>query len=166
MEFYGNDEGNDKSYDSYTTECELDFDYDELMDNFDGVELSDEDVEERNPINESYVTDGGFTSISLKQSEPVSVFRTFFTEEILNLITDQTNIYEKGKKQSSNQRKTSKWKDVSKKEIESFLGLVILMGLPNIKLYWSKDMMFHNTFISSIMSRDRFLEIFYTFTFG
>ena len=168
MEFYGNDEGNDESYDSYasddTSESDFDFDYDELVDNFDEFELSDEDVEELNPMNESYVTHGGFTSISLKQPEPVSVFRTFFTEEILKRITDQTNIYGKRKKQSSNQRKTSKWKDVSKKEIESFLGLVILIGindLPNIKLYWSKDMVVHNTFISLIMSRDCFLEIFY-----
>ena len=172
MEFYGNDEGNDKSYDLYasddTNESDFDFDYDELVDNFDEFELSDEDievyVEKLNPMNESYITDGGFTSISLKEPEPVSVFRTLFTEEILNLITDQTNIYGEGKKQSSNQRKISKWKDVSKKKIESFLGLVILMGindLSNIKLYWSKDMVFHNTFISLIMSRDRFLEIFY-----
>ena len=172
MEIYGNDEGNDESYDSYasddTSESDFDFNYDELVDNFDEFELSDEDievyVEELNPMNRSYVTDGGFTSISLKEPEPVLVFRTFFAEEILNLITDQTNIYEKGKKQSSNQRKTSKWKDVSKKEIESFLGLVILMGindLPTIRLYWSKDMVFHNTFISSIMARDRFFEIFY-----
>ena len=113
MEFYGNDEGNDESYDSYasddTSESDFDFDYDELVDNSDEFELSDEDievyVEELNPMNESYVTDGGFTSISLKEPEPVSVFRTFFTEEILNLTTDQTNIYGKGKKQSSNQRK-------------------------------------------------------------
>ena len=151
-----------------TSESDFDFDYDELVDNFDKFELSDEDievyVEELNPMNESYVTDGGLTSISLKELEPVSVFKTLFTEEILNLIIDQTNIYGKGKKQSSNQRKTRKWKDVSKKEMESFLGLVILMGindLPNIKLYWSKNMVFHNAFISSIMSRDRFLEIFY-----
>ena len=163
MEFYGNDEGNDESCDSYasddTSESDFDFDYDELVDNFDEFELSDEDievyVEELNPMNESYITDGGFTLISLKEPEPVSVFRTFFTEEILKLITDQTNIYGKGKKQSSNQRKTSKWKDVNKEEIESFLGLVILMGIndmPNRELYWSKDMVFHNTFISSIMS--------------
>ena len=86
MEFYGNDEGNDESYDSYasenTSESDFDFDYDELVDNFDEFELSDEDievyVEELNPMNESYVTDGGFTSISLKEPEPVSVFRTFF----------------------------------------------------------------------------------------
>ncbi len=88
----------------------------------------------------------------------------FFTEEILTLITDQTNIYGRGRKSSDNRRKSSNWKDVSKKEIESFLGLIILMGindLPNMKLYWSKDMVFHNAFISSIISRDRFLQIFY-----
>ena len=69
----------------------------------------------------------------------------------------------KGKKRSNNQKK-SNWKDVSKKEIESFLGLVILMGinnLPDMKLYWSSDMVFQNTFISSIMSRNRFLQFFY-----
>ena len=92
MEFYENDEGNDESYDSYasddTSERDFDFDYDELVDNFNEFELSDENVEELNPINENYVTDGGFTSISLKKSEPVSVFRIFFTEEILNVITD------------------------------------------------------------------------------
>ena len=116
MEFYGNDEGNDESYDSYasddTSESDFHFDYDELVDNFDEFELSDKDIEvhieELNRMNESYVTDDGFTSISLKEPEPVPVFRTYFTKEILNLITDQTNIYGKGKKQSSNQRKTSK----------------------------------------------------------
>ena len=34
-------------------------------------------------------------------------------------------------------------------------------NLPNMKLYWSSDMVFQNTFISSIMSRNRFLQIFY-----
>lgn len=33
--------------------------------------------------------------------------------------------------------------------------------LPNIELYWIKDVVFHNTFISSIMTRDRFIQIFY-----
>ena len=71
------------------------------------------------------------------------------------MTVNQTNIYEKEKKQSSSQRKSSKWKDVSKTEVESFLGLIALMGsndLPNIKLYWSKDVVFHNRFISLIIS--------------
>ena len=172
MEFYENNEIDDESYDSDasddTSESDFDFDYDELVDNLDELELSDEDLnvdtEEMNLMSESYVTDGGFTSISLKEPTPIAIFRTFFTEEILNLITDQTNTYGKRKKRSNNQKKTSNWKDVSKKEIESFLGLITLMGinnLPNMKLYWNKDMIFHNTFISSITSRDRFLQIFY-----
>ena len=49
IEFYGNDEGNDESYDSYasddTSESDFDFDYDELVDNFDEFELFDEDTE-------------------------------------------------------------------------------------------------------------------------
>jgi hypothetical protein len=172
MEFDGNNEVDDESYDSYasddTSESDFDFDYHELADNLDELELSDEDLdvyaEEVNSMNENNIADGGFTSIFLKEQTPVSVFRTFFTEEILNLIIHQTNIYGKGKKRNNNQKKTSNWKDVSKKEIESFLGLIILMGinnLPHMKLYWSKDMVFHNTFISSIMSRDRFLQISY-----
>ena len=172
MEFDENnefdDESNDSSASDDTSESDLGFDSDELLDNLDELELSDEEsdlhTEELDSINESYMADGGVTSISLKERTPVSVFRTFFTEEILNLITDQTNIYGKGKERNNTQKKTSNWKDVSKKEIESFLGLIILMGinnLPNMKLYWSKDMVFHNAFISSIMSRNRFLQIFY-----
>jgi hypothetical protein len=174
MEFYGNTEVDDESCDSYasndTSESGFDFDYDELVDNLDELELFDEGLdvyaEKLNSMNESYVTDGGFISISLKERTPVLVLRTFFTEEIFNLITDETNIYVKGKKRSNNQRKTRNWKDVSKNDIESFLGLIILMGinnLSNIKLDWSKDMVFHNTFISLITSRDRFLQIFYNF---
>ncbi|CAF1543204.1 unnamed protein product [Adineta ricciae] len=114
MEFDGNNELDDESHDSYasddTSESDLDFDYDELVDNLDEVELSDEDLdvnaEDPNSMNESYITHCGFTSISLKQLTPVSVFRKFFDEEILKLITDQTNIYGKGKKQSKNQKKT------------------------------------------------------------
>ena len=80
-------------------------------------------------MNESYAMDSGFTSISLKEPTPIAIFRNFFTEEILNLIIDQTNIYINEKKQSSTQRKISKWKDWSREEIESFLGLVMLIGL-------------------------------------
>ena len=96
MSFYGNDEVDDKSCDSYanddTSDSDFDFDYDELVDNSDELELSDEDLdvyaEELSSMNESNIADGGFTSISLKERTPVSVFRTFFTEEILNLVTD------------------------------------------------------------------------------
>jgi hypothetical protein len=83
-------------------------------------------------MNKIYIRHGGFTSISLKEQTPVSGFRTFSTEEILNMIIDQTNIYGRGKKRSNNQKRTSNWKDVSKKDIESFLWLIILMGINDL----------------------------------
>ena len=56
------------------SESDFDFDYDELVDNFDEFELSDKDIEELNPMNESYITDGGFTSISLKEFQSLEPF--------------------------------------------------------------------------------------------
>jgi hypothetical protein len=89
MEFYGNNEVDDESCDSYasedTNESDFDFDYDELVDNWDELKLSDEDLnlcaEELNSMDESYITDGGFTSISLKERTPVSVVRTFLLKK-------------------------------------------------------------------------------------
>ncbi|CAF1514224.1 unnamed protein product, partial [Rotaria sp. Silwood1] len=60
MEFYGNNEVDDNSYDSYasddTSESDFDLDYDELADSFDELELSDEDLdayaEQLNSMNE------------------------------------------------------------------------------------------------------------------
>jgi hypothetical protein len=43
------------------------------------------------------------------------------------------------------QTKVNSWKDISKKDIESFLGIIILMrinDLPKMRLYWSKDFFF------------------------
>ena len=111
-------------------------------------------------ISERFIGDGGFTSISLRDITPIPVFRSFFTEEILSLITDQTNIYGKQKQRKNSQNKTGRWKDVGIKNIESFFGIIIVMAindLPDMKLYWSKDNIFHNSFITSIMSRDHFL---------
>jgi hypothetical protein len=76
---------------------EIEFDYDELVNKVDELELSDENLDvyaaKLNSINESYLRDGGFTSISFEEPTPVAVFSAFFTEEVLNLITHQTNIY-------------------------------------------------------------------------
>ena len=41
-----------------------------------------------------------------------------------------------------------------------------MTNLPNMKLYWSNDIFFQNAFISSIMSRNRFRQIFYNLHFS
>ena len=113
MEFYENIELDDQPYDSYasddTSENDFDFENDELANNLDELEFSDEDLdvyaEELNSMDGSSIADSGFTSISLKELTPILVFRNFFDEEILKVITDQTSIYGKGKKRSNQQKK-------------------------------------------------------------
>jgi hypothetical protein len=172
MESSGNDESDDDSRDSLTNvdsdESDFDFVYDELANHLDAVQISSEqsseDEMEIDSLNQNYIDGGGFTSISLKDATPISVFRSFFTEEIINLITDQTNVYGAQKKRRNAQNKIGRWKDVGVKDIESFLGIIIVMtmnDLPEMKHYWSRDNIFHNGFVSWIMSRNRFLEIFY-----
>ena len=91
-----------------------------------------------NSINESHVADGDFTSIALKEITPISVFRNFFTKEILRLITDQTNIYGKDKKRKQSEKKVNSCQNRSKKDIKFFLQIIILMGindLPELRLH-------------------------------
>jgi hypothetical protein len=82
----GNNELDDESCDSCTSddsrESDFDFDYDDLVDNLNVLELLDEDSDmdtgELKLMNETYVVDGGHTSISLKEQTPIPVFRSFF----------------------------------------------------------------------------------------
>ena len=75
MAFYGNEEIDDESCDSYASddsrESDLDFDYGQLIDKLDEPEFSDKDsvmnTEEFQFMNESYVAYDGYTSISLME---------------------------------------------------------------------------------------------------
>ena len=175
MEPVENDVSDDDSGDSITSENSdaSDFifdddDDDELADALDELEIlseySTENEMDVDYIDENHMSQGGFSSISSNNVTPISVFRNFFTEEIFNLIVDQTNIYGQQKKRTNSRTDTGCWENVITKDIESFLGIIIVMGinsLPTMKYYWSKDNVFHNDFISSTMARNRFLEIFY-----
>jgi hypothetical protein len=96
IEFYENDEVDEESCDSYASadasESDFDFDYDGLVDNLDEIELFDEDLdlytEKLDSINESYITDGSFTSNSLKLS---SIFN-------INMRSSRQSIRKKSKK--------------------------------------------------------------------
>ncbi|CAF3198404.1 unnamed protein product [Rotaria socialis] len=172
MEPFENDESDDDSNDSSTSQnsdgSDFSFDPDELADDLDELEILSEystgNEMDVNSISQSHLGQGGFTSISSNDVTPILVFRKFFTEEIFNLIVDQTKIYGKQKKRRNSRNNIDPLDDVIMKDIESFLGIIIVMGinsLPSMKHYWSNDNVFHNSFISSIMSRNRFLQIFY-----
>jgi hypothetical protein len=58
---------------------------------------------------------------------------------------------------------------VSVPEVKSFSGLILNMGLiplPNIKDHWSSDRKTQIIFFGDIISRDRFLQIFWIMHVG
>lgn len=98
-------------------------------------------------------------------------YKLFITDEVLDLIVRETNRYaeQQCRKQSGSKSRTRKWTPTYKEEILNFFSISITMGLvplPYINLYWSKDPIFHNDFISSIMARDRYLLLLKFFHFN
>ena len=96
----GSFDSDDYSLDSLTSdesnESEFSFYSDELSDDLQKFQISDEfsneDQMEMDSMCESHTGHCGFISISPSDTAPIAVFRSFFTEEILNLIVKQTNI--------------------------------------------------------------------------
>ena len=84
------------------------------------------------------VTPGNFVMESEKLSQiksPIDHFKLFWTDELNELIVEQTNLY------STQKRFTSI--NTNKSEIEQFIGMQLKMGivqLPSYKLYWSQQM--------------------------
>lgn len=88
---------------------------------------------------------------NLETKEPVDLFRQFFDSSVIDNITFQTNLY----CQQSGKRFTP----TTNTEVETFLGINILMGikkLPSYRDYWSSDEDLHDPYISKLMPLTRF----------
>ncbi|KAJ8891293.1 hypothetical protein PR048_010809 [Dryococelus australis] len=84
---------------------------------------------------------------------PVDIFLLPFPEELIEKIAFQTNLCATQKHGGINPAPTTS------QEIKEFLAITILMGvkkLPSYRDYWSSDSKLRHTFISSIMSLNRF----------
>uniref|UniRef100_UPI00358E1344 piggyBac transposable element-derived protein 3-like n=1 Tax=Myxine glutinosa TaxID=7769 RepID=UPI00358E1344 len=80
---------------------------------------------------------------------PLQYFRMFITEEMLQLIVDNTNQYSLQKNGVSVKSNI--------KEIEQVLGMILLMGvvqMPGVRVYWEAATRFAP--VADIMSRNRF----------
>lgn len=97
--------------------------------------------------------------------DPVALYKLFFTNEILEIIVEETNRYAVqcivnaayGRRQHQ-----QAWNPVAKSELNTFIGILLIMGVvqvPEIRLYWSKKAMYTNARIKKAMKRDRFLAI-------
>ncbi|CAB3229530.1 unnamed protein product [Arctia plantaginis] len=99
----------------------------------------------------------------VKSSE--DVYKLFVTEEMINKMVSETNNYARNYLRTNqlNMKRKSRmkhWTDTNLQEMKTFLAVVMAMGLckvPLINLYWSKNNLYRNEFISSAMTRDRFL---------
>ncbi|XP_058810396.1 piggyBac transposable element-derived protein 4-like [Phymastichus coffea] len=84
-------------------------------------------------------------------SSPKDIFLCLFPESLLDVIVEQTNLFISQKK--------SKGDLITKDELKIFIAINIHMGykkLPSYRDYWSNSPQFHDSYISSLMTVNRF----------
>ena len=90
---------------------------------------------------------------SLKQ--PLQYFRLFFTDEFMQLLVYQSNLY-------SAQVNPNKFLNITTEELEQWLGIEIyflISKLPNTRMHWSKQLGSFQSVVADVMSRNRWEEI-------
>ena len=92
-------------------------------------------------------------------STVIDMFLCFFTEELLRMITEQSNLFAE---QAMEQEEFQRWVKITTEEIKAYLGFIILMGLvrlPSIYDYWSTNPIYNYSPIANRITRDRFFEV-------
>lgn len=98
-------------------------------------------------------------------NDSVSLYKLFFTDNTLEMIVEETNKYAVQclENSASNSREHQlDWKPVTKDEMNSFMGILLIMGLvllPKIRLYWSRNVLYSNACIRKAMKRGQFISI-------
>jgi len=73
-------------------------------------------------------------SSSDRDIQPIDVYKIFLTDEVIDLIVRETNRYFEdtaAAKPITRLSKMNAWKPVTSKDIQQFLGILIMMGLNN-----------------------------------
>ena len=102
-----------------------------------------------------------YENISIPGKTPVDYFDYFFNATILNLIVEQSNLYQQQNPESLRNNMAS-WKDINIEDLRKFLGLSINMGHTikgNVQNYWSTDPLLSTPIFGQIMTRNRYLQI-------
>jgi len=110
-----------------------------------------------------HFTPGMNSSINLTaESCPIEFFDLFLTDEILNLLVNETNRFADqflAKSVLKRKSRAHDWHPTTASEMKQFLGLVFLMGIvkkPRIEDYWSTDPTMATPIFNQTMKRDRF----------
>lgn len=104
-----------------------------------------------------FTSEHGPTSLvkDLDDINPQNLFKVFISDEIIDNIVFQTNLYAEQIFQ-----KTGKvYKPTSRSEVNTFIGMNILMGIkcmPSYRDYWSSSPDLHDSYIARLMPVNRF----------
>ena len=92
-----------------------------------------------------------------RHSKAFDFYKLFVTDELIEAILEQTQLYNEWRNINSSRRKV---KDITKDEIRTVIGIVLYMGiikLPQRRMYWSYKT--RVDLIASSMSINRFEEV-------
>lgn len=102
-------------------------------------------------------------SAQLADCEPIDYFLQFISEDIINLMVDQTNLYATqvvtGQEDVTPHSRLRDWTPTDSAEMKISIGLIGWMGLvqlPNLRDYWSKSQLYNMDLPRKTMSRNRF----------
>ena len=90
---------------------------------------------------------------------PLGIFSNFFTDDFLDSIVLQSNIYAS---EVMSEESFSNWHKISLEELKAYFGFYILMGinrLPSLDDYWKLDSVFHCKPIADRITHQRCKEI-------
>ena len=93
--------------------------------------------------------------LNLNGSSPFEIWRFLFTEEMIDQIVCQTNLYKNRDKNNSNF-------NVTGEEIRKILGILLLSGYHSLSEehhYWSRQQDLDVAIVPNTMSRNRYHEI-------
>ena len=99
-------------------------------------------------------------NIEVTEPIPINVFRNFFCDKVINMIVEQTNLY--GKQKFHRRHDGENWIDITRNEIEAFIGMNVIMGfhkLPSYRHYWNNDENLYTPVIANVMSIHQFDKI-------
>ena len=97
-----------------------------------------------------------------ESSKPVDIFQMYFTNEVLELMVEQTNLYAEQVRADDPDKHKTPLSPVTADELKSWLALTLNMGLvnkPTIQSYWASENSTLTPFYISTMSRTRYQQI-------
>ncbi|GFS30548.1 piggyBac transposable element-derived protein 4 [Trichonephila inaurata madagascariensis] len=110
----------------------------------------------------SFIGDVGMKACVTNISDPLEYFKLFLTDEIVNHIVTETNIFAAenlNKFKSKEYSRTHHWSETNANELRVFFATLILQGIikkPTVRMFWSKRKLIETPSFSNLMSSKRF----------